>query len=81
MKKKILIIIGLNIILIYDIYYIIMSVQHFCPSCGSKTNPNSEFCEVCGLELFSNKHEDNKSQESNTSQVNIEIIRTKDMVL
>jgi hypothetical protein len=51
-----------------------MSVQHFCPSCGSKTNPNSEFCEVCGLELFSNKHEDNKSQESNTSQVNNEII-------
>jgi len=50
-----------------------MSVQHFCPSCGSKTNPNSEFCEACGLELFSNKHEDSKTQENKYSQDNNEV--------
>jgi len=53
-----------------------MSVQHFCPSCGSKTNPNSEFCEACGLELFLNKHKDDKTQESNTNQDNSEVKRS-----
>lgn len=32
-----------------------MSVQHYCPSCGSKTNSNSKFCESCGLELYLNE--------------------------
>ena len=50
-----------------------MSVQHFCPQCGNKINPNSEFCESCGLELFSNKHVDNKTSESNISQDNDDV--------
>ncbi len=50
-----------------------MSVQHFCPSCGSKTNLNSEFCESCGLELFSNESLDDKFSESNTNQDNNEV--------
>ena len=51
-----------------------MSVQHFCPQCGNKNNPNSEFCESCGLELFSTKHVDNKSPGSNVNQDNNEVI-------
>jgi len=68
-----LIIIGLNIILISDNYYIIMSVQHFCPQCGNKNNPNSEFCESCGLELFLNNSVDDKTSESNVNQDNNEV--------
>ena len=45
-----------------------MSVQHFCPQCGNKNNPNSEFCESCGLELFSNESLDDKFSKSNTNQ-------------
>ena len=58
-----------------------MSVQHFCPSCGSKTNPNSEFCEACGLELFSNKHEDNKTQQYNSSHDNNEVKNTSSKLI
>jgi len=68
-----LIVIGLNIILISDNYYIIMSVQHFCPQCGNKNNPNSEFCESCGLELFLNNSVDDKTSESNVNQDNNEV--------
>ena len=46
-----------------------MSAQHFCPSCGSKTNPNSDFCESCGLKLFSNESIDEKQiSDSNISR-------------
>ncbi|MHA1511169.1 MAG: RDD family protein [Promethearchaeota archaeon] len=68
-----MIVIGLNIILISDNYYIIMSVQHFCPQCGNKNNPNSEFCESCGLELFLNNSVDDKTSESNVNQDNNEV--------
>ncbi len=50
-----------------------MSVQHFCPQCGNENKPNSEFCESCGLDLFSNKHVDDKIPESNTSQNNDDV--------
>ena len=50
-----------------------MSVQHFCPQCGNKNNPNSEFCESCGLELFLNNSVDDKTSESNVSQDNNEV--------
>ena len=50
-----------------------MSVQHFCPQCGNKSNPNSEFCESCGLELFLNNSVDDKTSESNVSQDNNEV--------
>ncbi len=66
-----MIIIGLNIILISDIYYIIMSIQKYCPQCGNKINSNSEFCESCGLELFSNQQvETNISQDNNEVKSN-----------
>ena len=68
-----MIIIGLDIILISDQYYIIMSVQHFCPQCGNKINTNSEFCESCGLELFSNEQVHDKIPEPNISQDNNEV--------
>ena len=50
-----------------------MSVQHFCPQCGNKNNPNSEFCESCGLELFSIKQVDDKTPESNVNHDNSEL--------
>ncbi len=65
--------IGLKIILISDKYYIIMSVQHFCPQCGSKINQSSQFCEACGLELFSNKPLVDKILKSNNNQEKNEI--------
>ncbi|QEE17094.1 RDD family protein [Promethearchaeum syntrophicum] len=72
-QNKNLIIIGLDIILISDQYYLIMSVQHFCPQCGNKNNLNSEFCESCGLELFSFKHVDDKNPESKVNLDNSDL--------